>query len=239
MLGAHFERQRSSLSERKCRQRPGAEEIFLSTGCLSLYPLIMRILFRACLLCLLPIVVGAAYGIPPMKVTISEGRSKPVFQGTTRADGTFASAKLPPGHYVVQFSSKSQALQGDQFLLILLTGKKTLISNAVPGEKFTAAGVAAEMEVSNEGKIAGQIASARDLEGSKIRMINGKRYHWMGAELGSNLGGRWVTDDAVIAQQTTSMSPQAIRDMQNRAGEGSLVNARHAQDYSGNLGHGH
>ena len=199
----------------------------------------MRILFRVSLLCLLLIVVGAAYGVPPMKVTIREGRSKPVFQGTTRANGTFASAKLPPGHYVVQFSSKSQALQDDQFLLILLAGKKTLISNAVPGKKFTAAGVAAEMEVSNEGIIAGQIASARDLEGAKVRMINGRRYHWMGAELGSNLGGRWVTDDAVIAQQTTSMSPQAVRELQNRAGEGSLANARHSQDYAGNLGHGH
>jgi hypothetical protein len=198
----------------------------------------MKILFRAGLICLLLFVVSGAYAIPPMKVSVYQGKSRPVYQGTTNADGTFAAARLRPGHYVVQFSSKNEAFQGDQFLLILVAGKQTLISNAIPGEKFAAAGVAAEMEVNSEGQISGQIASARALEGAKVRMINGKRYHWMESQLGSNLGGRWVSDQTVIAQQASSLSPKAISDMQSRAGEGSLANAKHALDYSG-LSHGH
>ncbi len=199
----------------------------------------MKIPFRGGLICLLLFVVSGAYAIPPMKVSVYQGKSRPVYQGTTNADGTFAAAKLPPGHYVVQVASKSPALEGDQYLLILLAGKNTLISNAIPGDKFNAAGVAAELSVGAEGKITGQIASARELEGAKVRMINGKRYHWLGSELGSNLGGHWVAEEVMIAQQTATISSKSIRDMQDRAGEGSMANARHAQDYGGGLGHGH
>ena len=58
------------------------------------------------------------------------------------SNGTFAAANLPPGQYVVQVNSKSPPLEGDQYLLIVLAGKNTLVSNAIPGEKFKAAGVA-------------------------------------------------------------------------------------------------
>lgn len=126
----------------------------------------------------------------------------------------------------MQFNSKSAALEGDHYLVIVLAGRKTLVSNAVLGENFLANGIAVTVDLSAPGKIVGQIASARELESANVRMIDGKRYNWL-AETGSNLDGGWLQKGAVGSQNLVQLSQSDIRRMQDRAGEGNMAGNMH------------
>ena len=56
---------------------------------------------------------GMAYGaVPALNVTVSDASGKAAFKGTTNAKGTFATAKLKPGNYVVQFNSRVGPYKG-------------------------------------------------------------------------------------------------------------------------------
>jgi hypothetical protein len=108
----------------------------------------MKNLFRAFVLCLFLVAVSVANaGIPSMNVTVSDAAGKAAFKGATKADGGFATAKLQPGNYVVQFTAKSPAMKGGQYSIIVAAGKKKVVANALAGEKFLGAGIAMKVEV--------------------------------------------------------------------------------------------
>ncbi len=188
----------------------------------------MKTLARNVLLILTLLGASVAHAIPLMDVTVSDANSKLAFKGATKANGTFATGDLRPGQYVVQFSAKSAEVRGDQFMLILIAGKKPLISNAVAGEKFAVGGVAIKMDIEHAMKISGQVASAQTLARDHVKVINGKRYFFVREETGSNLGGHWIEEGAG-ATHTVSMDSNEVRKIQDRAGEGSMIGNMHRE----------
>jgi hypothetical protein len=192
----------------------------------------MKHIIRNTMLSLLLVGASAAFGgVPSMNVTVFNARGQVVFKGATNANATFVTGNLEPGNYVVQFNSKSGAAKGNQYLLVISSGKKKVIADAVAGEKFTAGGVAMRLEVGPGLNIAGQVANeqAVSLEGNpKVKVINGRRYFWVTAETGSNLGGRWVEEGLAKAQNIVRLSNAYLIHVQDHAGEGSMLDYQSA-----------
>ena len=187
----------------------------------------MTHMIRAVLLCLLLVVATAASGgVPSMNVIVSDASGKVAFKGATNANASFATANLAPGNYVVQFQSKSGALKGNQYLLVVSAGKKKMIADAVPGEKINGAGVAMRITVGSGLKITGQVAADQGLAAAisgKVKVIDGKRYVWIKARTGSNLGDHWEEEGLAASQAVATMSNDKLRQIQDRAFEGSML----------------
>jgi len=173
---------------------------------------------------------AAAYGgVPPMEVTVFDASGKVAYQGATAADATFATPNLHPGNYVVQFNSKSAGVKNNHYLLVVSAGKKKVIADAVPGEKFTAGGVAMKVDVGSGLKIAGLIAREEGgaSNGSPHVMVkNGKRFAWVTAQTGSNLGGHWVEVGAGEDRHIYRLNSGEIQKIHDHAGEGSLLDRK-------------
>lgn len=195
----------------------------------------MKTLGRNVLLILIFLGASAAHGIPLIDVTVSDANSKLAFKGATKANGTFATGDLRPGQYVVQFRSKSAAVRGDQYMLILFAGKKPLMSNAVAGEKFAGGGVAIKMDVKNPMKITGQVASAQALARDNVKVVNGKRYFFVRGETGSNLGGHWIEEGSAGAQHVVRMDLNDFRKLQDSSSQGTMAGTMHREGFQ--IGH--
>ena len=98
---------------------------------------------------------------PSVNVTVSDVSGKLAFKGVTKNDGGFATEKLQPGNYVVQFESKNAALKGGQYSIIIASGQKKVIANSVAGDKFHGGGVAMKLQVRNGLKIIGHISAGQ------------------------------------------------------------------------------
>src|SRR4051812_359203 len=119
----------------------------------------MKILLPTVGFCLFAIIAASANGgIPPVNVTVSDASGKAAFNGATKSDGAFATKKLQPGNYVVQFSAKNPSLKGGQYSIIVAAGKKKVVANSVAGEKFLGGGVAMKVEVGTDLNIIGQVS---------------------------------------------------------------------------------
>ena len=188
----------------------------------------MTHMIRAVLLCLLLATTTLAYGgVPSMNVIVSDASGKIAFKGATNTNATFATANLAPGNYVVRLHSKSGDLKGNQYLLVVSAGKKKVIADAVPGEKISGVGVAMKITVEPGMKITGQLAHDQSMAAAvsgKIKLIKGKRYAWVRAQTGSNLGDHWVEESLAPARNVGSMSTDKLRRMQDRSFEGSMLN---------------
>jgi hypothetical protein len=123
----------------------------------------MKNLIRGTLLSLVLLAAGMAYGgVPPLNVTVSDAGGKAAFKGVTNANGTFATAKLKPGDYVVQFNSTYGGMKGNRYAIVVSAGTKKVGAAAVPGEKFAGGGVALKLVVGAGLNITGQVAPAAD-----------------------------------------------------------------------------
>jgi hypothetical protein len=96
-------------------------------------------------------------GVPSMNVTVSDSTGKAAFKGATKANGGFATTKLQPGNYVVQFTTKNSTLKGGQYSIVIAAGKKKVVAEAVAGGKFSSGGVAMRLEVGAGLNIIGQV----------------------------------------------------------------------------------
>jgi hypothetical protein len=185
------------------------------------------LLIRTAFLSFLFVVATAAYGgVPSMNVIVSDASGTVAFKGATKANATFATANLAPGNYVVQFQSKSGALKGNQYLLVVSAGTKKVIADAVPGEKINGAGVAMRITVEPGLKITGQVATDQALAAAisgKVKVINGKRYVWVKGRTGSNLGDHWEEEGLATAQNVATMSFDRLRRIQDASFEGSML----------------
>ena len=173
----------------------------------------MKIIARTVILAVALAVTTAFAGVPPVNVTVS-GSGKAAFKGKTDAKGTFATAKLTPGEYTVQFNSDSAELKGNKYALVVSAGKKKVSAN-IAGEKFARGGVAMKVDVGAGLNITGVVA-ADDAPVSK----NNKKMVWVPPALGSNLPGRWVEEDsaeAKLAKSRGTMSTDKVRDIQDRS----------------------
>lgn len=82
-----------------------------------------------------------------------------VFKGKTGSSGEFATGNLEAGNYIVQFTSGSSALKGNQYSIAAVGGQKAVTANAVAGEKFGGGGVAMRVAVAAQSKLTGQVAA--------------------------------------------------------------------------------
>ncbi len=96
-------------------------------------------------------------GVPSMNVMVSDPAGKAAFKGATKDDGGFATAKLPPGNYVVQIIAKNSSVKGGQYSIVIAAGKKKVVASAVAGERFLGGGVALKVEVGAGLNITGQV----------------------------------------------------------------------------------
>lgn len=173
----------------------------------------MKIIARTFILIFALVATTAFAGVPPVNVTVSSS-GKASFKGKTDAKGTFATAKLTPGEYTVQFTSDNAELKGKKYALVVSAGKKK-VSASIPGEKFARGGVAMKVDVGAGLNITGVVA-ADDAPVSK----NNKKMVWIPPTLGSNMPGRWVEEDsaeAKIAKSRGNMSRDTVRDIQDKS----------------------
>lgn len=96
-------------------------------------------------------------GVPSVNVTVSDSTGKAVFKGAIKADGGFATTPLQPGKYIVQFTAKNSSMKGGLYSIVVAAGKKKVVANAVPGEKFLGGGIAMKVEVGERLNIIGQV----------------------------------------------------------------------------------
>jgi len=123
----------------------------------------MKNWIRGTLLSFVLLAAGMAYGgVPPLNVTVSDAAGKAAFKGATNANGTFATANLKPGDYVVQFNSTYGGMKGNRYAIVVSSGTKKVAAAAVPGEKFAGGGVALRLVVGVGLNITGQVAPATD-----------------------------------------------------------------------------
>jgi len=177
----------------------------------------MKKLIRLAVSSLFCFAVAVAYGgIPAMQVSVSDESGKAAYKGATNSNGNFATAKLTPGQYIVQLNSKSPALKGKQYAVVLSAGKKKVAASSVPGEKFIGGGVAVKVEVANNLNITGQVAE--ETKGPVTK--DGKKMVWIAPALGSNMRGRWVPEDSAEAKEAKTrshMSSDKVQQMQEKA----------------------
>jgi hypothetical protein len=195
----------------------------------------MTHMIRSILLCLLLVVATAAYGgIPSMNVIVSDASGRVAFKGTTKVNATFATANLAPGNYVVQFQSQNAVLKGNRYLVVVSAGTKKVIADAVPGEKINGAGVAMRITVESGLKITGQVASDQGAAAAisgRVKMINGKRYVWVRARTGTNLGNHWEEEGLAAAQNVVSISFDRMQKYQDASYEGSMLDRYNGHRY--------
>jgi len=190
----------------------------------------MKNLSRNILLSLLALAASGAYGasLPAMDVTVSNPSGKLVYKGKVAANGTFSTGKLEPGNYVVEFNSKTPGPKGAQYAVVVSAGKKKVSADAVPGEKFAAGGVAMKVDVGPGLNLTGQVAAgaitAPGQSNARVKIVNGKRYVWVGPETGSNMGGRWVEEGEanVPGLNLQHAGAQGLQNMQDRGSQGSI-----------------
>jgi hypothetical protein len=170
----------------------------------------MKNMIRSAALSLFCFAVSMAYGgVPALNVTVSDASGKAAYKGATNSTGAFATAKLTPGNYTVQINSKSPAVKGNHYAVVVAAGKKKVAASAVPGEKFNGGGVALKVDVGNGLNITGQVA-----EESKTAMKDGKKMVYIPPALGSNMPGRWVPEDSAEAKTSKSRTHLSNKEVQ-------------------------
>ncbi len=119
------------------------------------YVRIMKNLIRGTVLSLCFAIACMAYGaVPPLNVTVSDASGKVAFRGKTDSQGSFATDKIKPGNYDVQFTSTG-AITGN-YSIKVSAGVKHVSAAGIAGDKFTK-GVALKVAVQNLWEIVGEV----------------------------------------------------------------------------------
>ncbi len=178
----------------------------------------MKNILRITFLSLAVTAAAVAYGsVPQMKVTVSDSEGRAAYKGTTDTHGTFATASLKPGNYVVQFNGKTAQVSGKNFGLVVSAGKKKVTADSVEGSKFAAGGVAMRIAVETSQSISGQVTDALTTKVDK----NGKRMVWIPQKLGSNLPAHWAPADSAEAKEAQTQTSYSAKNLQDRQSQGA------------------
>lgn len=159
----------------------------------------------------------ALAAVPPIHVIVSNASGELAFKGTTDANGTFATANLKPGHYVVQFKAKGADVKDNSYALVVAAGSKKVVANAVSGSMFTGGGVAMRVDVGGGLNITGNIASAVAGE-SPATMV------WVPAMPGSNMPAHWAVKgsaDEIFSRTRGIIQRYSLVKMQDHTDVGS------------------
>jgi hypothetical protein len=189
----------------------------LGLGKASRYDQGMKTVTRSLIIGIFAVVASVAWGaMPQINVTVLNSAGKTTFKGATNANGTFASGKLEPGDYVVQFNSKN-APKTSRYALVASAGKEKVVANGIPGEKLVA-GVAVTIKVGSGLNVTAQI-TAEDKNSAPIGR-NGKLMVWIPKRIGSNLSPHWAESDSAEAKEVMTSSSYSIKNMQNNQNQG-------------------
>jgi outer membrane usher protein FimD/PapC len=164
----------------------------------------------------LALTVVASAAIPTFNVAVVDSSGKTAFKGTTDSRGIFASPKMQPGDYAVQFTSNS-APKGSHYTLVVVAGLKKTAASAVTAEKLAAGGVAMKIEVKSDASIQGQVSP--DVAQTRIGK-NGKLMVWIPKKIGSNLAAHWAESDSAEAKEAESSYSYSIKNMTNKQNQG-------------------
>lgn len=176
----------------------------------------MKHAIRSVLCLALSLAASSAFAIPSMKVTVFDAAGKPAFQGATGREGSFSTGRLNPGRYIVQFNAQPAAVTGQNFALIISSGKKKVVAESVAGAKFTGGGVAMRIEVGSDSKISGHITDAI------MTMVdeNGNKLVWIPQRTGSHLAAHWAPADSPDAKLLLTSSSLSFKNLQDKQAQG-------------------
>jgi hypothetical protein len=166
------------------------------------------------------LVCGAAAicsgAIPLVNVIVADSSGKTAYKGATDSRGIFASPKLTPGSYAVQFTSNN-ASKGSHYTVVVVAGTKKTFASAITAEKLAAGGVAIKIDVGPGRNIQAQVA-----EEDKSTRIgkNGKLMVWIPKRIGSNLAPHWAESDSAEAKEVMTSSSYSLKNMQNKQNQG-------------------
>jgi hypothetical protein len=150
---------------------------------------------------------------------VADATGKIAYRGATDGSGLFATPKLQPGNYEVQFIS-TNAPKGARYTLVLSAGTKKVAANAVAAEKLAGAGVAMKIDVSAGLNITGQVA-AEDKNSAPMGR-NGKPMVWIAKHTGSNLAGHWAESDSAEAKEALTSTSYSRKNLQEKANQGIM-----------------
>ncbi|HEX8897680.1 MAG TPA: hypothetical protein VF751_03195, partial [Chthoniobacterales bacterium] len=155
-------------------------------------------------------------------VTVADSSGKTAFKGATDTRGIFATPKLQPGNYAVQFNSKN-APKASHYTLVVVAGTKRVSASAITAEKLAAGGAAMKIEVKADQSIMGQVSE--DTAGTRIG-TNGKLMVWIPKRVGSNIPAHWAESDSAEAKEMMTSTSYSRQNLQNSANQGvSPLNA--------------
>jgi len=176
----------------------------------------MKHAIRAILGLVVAIAASGAVAAPSMKVTVFDAAGHPAFQGATGGEGSFSTGTLSPGRYVVQFNAKPDRVTGQNYALIISSGKKKVVADSVAGEKFTGGGVAMRIEVVSGSKITGHITDAL------MTMVdeNGNKLVWIPQRLGSHLPAHWAAADSADTKLVLASTSLSFKNLQDKQAQG-------------------
>jgi hypothetical protein len=157
--------------------------------------------------------------VPSLKIVVADSTGKLAYRGATNASGLFATPKLPPGNYAVQFTS-TNAAAGSRYTLVVAAGTKKVAANAIAAEKLAAGGVAMKIDVGAGLNITGQVA-AQDKNGAPMGR-NGKPMVWIAAHTGSHLSGHWAESDSAEAKEALTATNYSRKNLQDKANQGIM-----------------
>jgi hypothetical protein len=172
---------------------------------------------RTLLALMLAIGSFAQGAVPAMKVSVSNASGQAAYAGVTSGSGTFATATLRPGSYVVQFNATT-AQKGARYTLVVAAGKKKVTANSIQAEKLAGPGVAMKIEVGSGLNITGQVAT--EDKNSAPMGHNGKPMVWIAQKTGSNLSPHWAESDSAEAKEVQTQGTISTKNLQDRQSQG-------------------
>ena len=158
----------------------------------------------------------ASAAVPTLNVAVLDAGGKTTYKGATDSRGMFASPKMEPGNYAVQFTSSS-APKGSHYTLVVVAGTKKTSASAITAEKLAGGGVAMKIEVKANASIQAQVSA--DLAETRIGK-NGKLMVWIPKKVGSNLPAHWAESDSAEAKEVESSYSYSIKNMTNKQNQG-------------------
>lgn len=164
----------------------------------------------------LALTVIACGAVPTLNVTVADSSGKTTFKGATDSRGIFASPKMQPGNYAVQFTSNN-APKGSHYTLVVVAGTKKTSASAVTAEKLAGGGVAMKIEVKADASIQAQISA----ESAETRIgKNGKLMVWIPKRVGSNIPAHWAESDSAEAKEMMTSTSYSRQNLQNNVNQG-------------------
>jgi outer membrane usher protein FimD/PapC len=154
--------------------------------------------------------------VPTLNVAVLDSSGKTTFKGATDSRGIFASPKMQPGNYAVQFTSNN-APKGSHYTLVVVAGAKKTSASAITAEKLAGGGVAMNIEVKTNNSIQAQVSA--DAAQTRIGK-NGKLMVWIPKKVGSNLPAHWAESDSAEAKEVEASYSYSIKNMQNKVNQG-------------------